>query len=580
MPNNLLKSTEPILNYDLYTSPKPILRSPNPPGEGAEFYISLQIVVTPKDNIPVLVDKLQFIIPLGNTHNDISLGDDAASFSVNDSDNWLFIRLSPGIYQATPIGNKDSILIPKNGLEFRIYNLPVNSKVKEAKINITEKIHKSSNIMTNNTILKIKETSFSEDFYFENFRAQSPIIDKYAKATLTWIGSDDASYLLYSSVDPDHPVDVSKKRKWESGILSTDTIFILRASMVVGGETKIRDLSVMVLVRGAAPTDSIYTANGAILSDRSIEMHDKRLAFNGYRVNNFSIGASTFSVDTHNNRVGIGTATPTYTLDVNGDIHAKKIIFDNHGSFGTSSNSSFNLMTNNTPRLTISGDGNVGIGKNSSYITPPCPLSIYTDVAPHNSNSQANAYGFMHSDVAGNLQLTSYLKQYNEIWFGAYTRSTLVLTTNNEPRITIDSNGNVGIGTTYVRYPLEVNYDREGVIVHYENYYHVILQTALNKDFAEFGTTSYHDFHLRAGRAAITLQKEGNVGIGTTTPSCALDVNGEIRAKKIVFDSFEMNTNSLLGLFSSALKETMKNVPEKQQETKMKDMLKKLMENS
>ena len=36
---------------------------------------------------------------------------------------------------------------------------------------------------------------------------------------------------------------------------------------------------------------------------------------------NFSAGTSTFVVDTINNRVGIGTATPTYRLDVEGDVN-------------------------------------------------------------------------------------------------------------------------------------------------------------------------------------------------------------------------------------------------------------------
>jgi len=64
---------------------------------------------------------------------------------------------------------------------------------------------------------------------------------------------------------------------------------------------------------GAAPIN-IYTSNGTLTSNRTITQGGNTLTFTGTQPNAFSVAGSTFSVDASNNRVGIGTTTPTSRL--------------------------------------------------------------------------------------------------------------------------------------------------------------------------------------------------------------------------------------------------------------------------
>ncbi|SIT03023.1 hypothetical protein SAMN05421786_104159 [Chryseobacterium ureilyticum] len=67
-------------------------------------------------------------------------------------------------------------------------------------------------------------------------------------------------------------------------------------------------------------TSNIYTANGSLTSPRTVTQGANTLAFTSTATNGFSVDGTTLSVDAANNRVGIGTTTPTTTLDVQGNV--------------------------------------------------------------------------------------------------------------------------------------------------------------------------------------------------------------------------------------------------------------------
>ncbi|AZA50654.1 hypothetical protein EG346_21840 [Chryseobacterium carnipullorum] len=71
---------------------------------------------------------------------------------------------------------------------------------------------------------------------------------------------------------------------------------------------------------GAAGTTpvNIYTADGTLASNRTVIQGANTLAFTGTQTNAFSVDGNTLSVDAANDRVGVGTTTPTNKLVVAG----------------------------------------------------------------------------------------------------------------------------------------------------------------------------------------------------------------------------------------------------------------------
>ncbi|AZA51578.1 hypothetical protein [Chryseobacterium sp. G0201] len=61
---------------------------------------------------------------------------------------------------------------------------------------------------------------------------------------------------------------------------------------------------------------NIYNSDGTLTGNRVVTQADKTLAFNGTATNAFSVDGTTLSVDAANDRVGIGTTTPSVKLDV------------------------------------------------------------------------------------------------------------------------------------------------------------------------------------------------------------------------------------------------------------------------
>jgi hypothetical protein len=63
-------------------------------------------------------------------------------------------------------------------------------------------------------------------------------------------------------------------------------------------------------------SSNIYTANGTLTGNRTVTQDWNTLSFTANAQNAFSVDGSTFSVDAQSNRVGIGTSTPANTLEI------------------------------------------------------------------------------------------------------------------------------------------------------------------------------------------------------------------------------------------------------------------------
>lgn len=62
---------------------------------------------------------------------------------------------------------------------------------------------------------------------------------------------------------------------------------------------------------------NLYNTDGTLTDNRIVNQGNRTLAFTGTVANAFSVDGTTFSVNAANNRVGIGTITPTAPLEVN-----------------------------------------------------------------------------------------------------------------------------------------------------------------------------------------------------------------------------------------------------------------------
>ncbi|AZA51577.1 hypothetical protein [Chryseobacterium sp. G0201] len=74
--------------------------------------------------------------------------------------------------------------------------------------------------------------------------------------------------------------------------------------------------TVWVKLNATSASVNIYNSDGTLTGNRIVTQGANTLAFNGTATNGFSVDGTTLSVDAANDRVGIGTITPSVKLDV------------------------------------------------------------------------------------------------------------------------------------------------------------------------------------------------------------------------------------------------------------------------
>ena len=164
-----------------------------------------------------------------------------------------------------------------------------------------------------------------------------------------------------------------------------------------------------------SPLDiSIYSSNGTLTDNRTVSQDDKKLTFTSNTVNGFSVDGNTFSIDTQNNRVGIGTIAPNAPLQFANPVTNRIIVLseeanNDHQYNGWGVNASavrYQTASPNTDHIfysginassskelmRIEGNGSVGIGKAPD---PAAILEIFaTDkgfLPPRLTTAQRNA---------------------------------------------------------------------------------------------------------------------------------------------------------------------------------------------
>jgi len=274
---------------------------------------------------------------------------------------------------------------------------------------------------------------------------------------------------------------------------------------------KILDLNVTTakIADDAITTDKLANSINTTITDLQTDKYDKTggtITGNATITGNLIVDTNTLYVDSSNNRVGIGTDSPSSKLEISGatgsydsgigfnatgtGARVYRTFIDTSGTFRFDDVSAGFLT-----RLAISTSGNVGIGTTSPNAKLKIEGSGFTNGLSIKSAGNSGTYPFMVTYASG----------------------------TEGDAFCIDDNLNVGIGTTSPNNKLTVSGDGGGSAISYFNNtnssgYGILINTpdANNARYA-----------LRVNTGAGTVfnvGNGGNVGIGTTSPSTELHV--------------------------------------------------------
>ena len=373
------------------------------------------------------------------------------------------------------------------------------------------------------SLVTLSESITFDGQEFQNFTSQigvpglpilsDGIYELHFHARVTGAGTQDTTlqFKLYkvNSTGGDEVLVVTSE---ESKILTTDfsqeEIHVFGNEMALGSNDRLLLQIIIGLSGGGSnPTVEIEIENGVESRIEIPSPSPTRELFIPYigavknvdlGANNFTIDGSVFHVDINNNKVGVGTITPTVSLEV-GDATEEEIIRVSSGVNGNAilsansflstgnpltqyivaggnnwvigidnadndkfkiSNHITDLGTNNF--LTIQTDGKVGIGTSSPDSIFHIKANIAGNVGSHSagqiiiqnptdsvtSNVVITAY---ESDGSGNPDqqlwyLGSSSSSNSNIIFLNRRNALLQFGTNDNTQMTILGNGNVGIG--------------------------------------------------------------------------------------------------------------------------------------
>lgn len=221
------------------------------------------------------------------------------------------------------------------------------------------------------------------------------------------------------------------------------------------------------------------------------------------------------------------------------------------GTHGSNSTGALHLITQSTPRITVTNTGNVGIGT----VTPNAPLQLANDnllnrkfVIWELANNNHQYAGFSGNGFVVRYQAPSVTASH--VFYSALSG------TSSQELVRITGAGNVGIGNSSPNAPLQFNTslaNRKIVLYDDNNNDHQYYGFGINGGTLRYQVDAAGADHVFFAGASAGSSNElmritgtGNTGIGGITPNYRLDVNGRMRIRSI-----DATTNSA-GLWLNA----------------------------
>ena len=177
--------------------------------------------------------------------------------------------------------------------------------------------------------------------------------------------------------------------------------------------------------------------------------------------------------------------------------------------------------TNGSNAMRIDSSGNVGIGTSSPSVTNGNGLHIAASNAGLKLQNTVNT-GVAYIEYANESNTTTFVQGYRDLT-GVYAiRPGASLTATSG--LTLDSLGRVGIGNTSPSAPLDV-VGNDGIAIQSSSQTNEFL-------IRPSGSSADGIRFTQAGGAGdrMTIDSSGRVGIGTSSPSSKLQVNGTVTA--------------------------------------------------
>ncbi|MFE0381723.1 hypothetical protein ACFW1M_40610 [Streptomyces inhibens] len=283
-------SQEPLLSYDLTTSPDPLKASPEKPDEPEERG-ELIIVGSRRSGTPADVKWIKVKVPAGTMSPDLATNLSSVTPEIRGLDGWT-VRLDESTkeFVFSPAGDYETIG-PDTGFTIQLSEIPISRKVGTAPICVTERSRTcSSAFQDRSTVFSVGK--FPADFYMNEFVATETRIDNGGEITLTWKRSTNATYeLLYGDTN----LNVTNETTRTITNIKSDTTFYLRGTTGDPTNPVTRTLYAQVTVRKPdleignltvhGTVNGPLTVNGPIQANDTLTVNSLLPGYNSLIVN-------------------------------------------------------------------------------------------------------------------------------------------------------------------------------------------------------------------------------------------------------------------------------------------------------